>query len=232
MDVHRTFVLVAALSALALGCDKGGEKSGEKGSSESAAEKPAAPAGPVALTDEKLGELAALQIPGFTGGMAGKPMMGQLTLNFTGEEKNPNGVSSRIMLQIGRCMGSNCRAMDKATWESEKDRTFERMMMPKAHVDNEKKEWTFEEAQVAGKKVVLVRTFSYVESTDDKGGTTRASMNGLSLNYNNGKNHVRIGVSGAGNFPQNEEEARTKYTKEEMLAAATKVFEAVQKHLE
>ena len=220
--VFATAALVC-LSPLSCG-KKGGDEPGGGGGAASGGSGGGAggvETGPTRMDKARVEKLVETEVEGFERGHTN--VMGSLaTIFYTATEANAHGRTANVQLTVGGCTG--CLPMEAAAFEGRKENLM--MMLSKAHKENPDLVFEIAEADFDGRKVIFTHSLSYVERTTEHG-TSRSTSNGVNVFHNNGVNQLLLQVSGRGKgMASSIDELRTQFTREEMLAAARKVFAA------
>ena len=217
---HSSFALpVLLLASLLLSCGKkAGEEPGGGGG--------AAPGGPPAaaparkLTPEQLQGLAGIDIDGFER-RSGQVAHGKAQVVYQSREANASGVKASVWLAVGPC--SLCFEMELAEWRARADNL--KRDLPRVHIDNPALVFDIDEREVAGKKLVTIYSLSFVEQERSDGRKNPLSSHRLVAFHHDGVNEITLRISGrATRSPSSLEELRTRFTKEEMLAALDAVL--------
>jgi hypothetical protein len=177
-----------------------------------------------AYTEKEFKALAALTVEGFNTLQGSKGTKHSTMLMLEGTGKNDSNMYPFVMVNVANCFACDQQKMDKAVWLKRKDNLMS--MLPRAHKENPDLIFEIDEMVIDGTKVITVYDCSFIKTEK-----STASSHGFKLFYNNGKIMMTITVSARSkpfSMAKNLEELKNRFTREEMKAAAEKVFKALK----
>lgn len=229
-STSAAFALTALLALGACDDKKAADGAGGAEASAPAAKKAKADDGK-RFDNPKLLAIAKTQIEGFEAveGMgAGKPMMGQIVYRYS-TPKDDKGVKVDAQVISGACNAGACQELSLAAFEKRKDALPHTMMFTGGMKENPKLVHELAELDIDGKKTITAHVFSYSERKVG-GGTSRSGTHRLIVYYHDGSNHLQIQMSVSGGSLSTEESFKGARSKDDLIAAAKKVFAAAIKH--
>ena len=175
-------------------------------------------------SEKEFKELAAVKVEGFKTLASSKGTRSNAMMFLESQEKNTSNMFASVMVSINNCFGCDMQKMDKDVWIKRKANLL--LMLPRIHKENPDLVFEIDEMTIDSTRVITVYDLSYIKQE-----RSTASSHSLQLFYNNGKIMLNITVSGRSrpfSMSKSLEELKTRFTKDEMKAAARKVFSALK----
>lgn len=183
------------------------------------------------LSDERLAELIATEVDGFTASDGRVVPIGGV-VTYTSDTPNAAGSNTKVEVTISPCTANRCRALTTSEYASDADMQALRSNLSATHADNPELVWAFDTVELAPGRVGLAtHARSFVETPAD-GGSTRASANIYQAWYHDGSRSITFFVSGSPGGVQSLDDVEARLSTAEAEAAAQAVFAAFEPEFE